>query len=422
MYWLVSYEREYGDGFGYSNNKLDGYTTSDYLRAVTRFNLFDMSSRRLCRFDLNTFCKLLKSGQTKNIWLQDGCNELFGENNTYNSFIGRCNIRSIDPIKCVLRYPDSGKAYYTDKFNLAVIEYTPDYLVALNYLGRVKHMSFDDAIIQFSARNYEVLSNVGINDIKLISRGRSISVEDHAKLTYIQSSKEHIDIIEKSNRANQIKDITSSGGYHIGSNGVLTITSEPESIVCKNCSEVVMSRDDSFERLKIVDIAGTCKELPDRFASRALNLSAIRLPIDIRKIGSQSFNWTSIEKLDLRVYTKLRTIRWESFCNNGKLKEVYLPDNLTRVVQTFMNNPKLETILLPRNCKEVSKDIFHSNTSLKRIGLPVERFRLSPSYYKSDSPLRQLEELYTTKENYDMALEIAQLSGHSITIRVGNRT
>lgn len=222
--------------------------------------------------------------------------------------------------------------------------------------------------------------------------------------------------------ANREVELKSTGGYSIGKNGVLTITGNPVSIVCRDCYEILVDvLDYHSRRIKIIDISGKCKTIPSDFADDCRVLEVLRLPSGIRRIEDLNFNNTFLEKLDLRMYKKLRTIGWNTFSYNRVLKEAYLPDNLYEITMNFSYNPVLETILLPKNMIEMSVHILINNPSLKRLGLPAGDFRIEG---RVDGPCRNLsnlQEIYATNKNYDTALKIAGMSGHIVKIVVGKR-
>lgn len=421
MYWLVSYERDRNDEYMGISHSFSDIQTEEYLKKIKKFNLFDMQSRRRCKFGLELFIQELKRGNIKNVWLKDGCTELFSSRKIY-LFGNDSNILSAGPVQCILRNISSSASAYREKNHVFAIEYSSDYLVMLDYLGREKVMSFDDAATQLYIGCNPIRSNLCREDLQKISKGRSKDVEESAKLTYIESSKAYVDKIEKAKAANQVVEITSDGGYHIGSNGVLTITGNPESIVCRDCWEILVDiLDYHSRRIKIIDISGKCKTIPRDFADDCRVLEVLRLPSGIQRIGDSNFNNTLLEKLDLRMYKKLRTIGWETFSRNRVLKEAYLPDNLGRILQNFSENPVLETILLPKNMVEMSVFTLISNPSLKRLGLPAGDFRIDGRVNEPCSNLSNLEEIYATKKNYDRALEIVRMAGHNVKIIVGDR-
>lgn len=421
MYWLVSYERDREDEYIGSFHSFSDIRTEEYLKKIKKFNMFDMKSRKKCKFGLELFIQELKRGNIKNVWIKDGCTELFSSCKT-SVFGADSNIMSAGPVQCVRKDFNRGLFVYREKNYVSAIEYSSDYLVLLDYLGREKIMSFEDADVQLYHCHNTVMSNLRLEDLQKISKGRNKDVEEYSKLTYIASSKNYSDKIEEAGMANHVVELTSAGGYHIGSNGVLTITGNPESIVCRDCSEILVDSLGYHSRnIKIIDISGKCKTIPRDFADDCRVLEVLRLPSGIQRIGASNFNDTFLKKLDLRMYKKLRTVGWGTFSRNRVLKEAYLPDNLGKLLQSLSENPVLETILLPKNMIEMSVIVLTSNPSLKRLGLPAGDFRLDGKVNGHCSNLSNLREIYATKENYDRALDIVRMAGHNVKIIVGER-
>lgn len=421
MYWLVSYERFIGDGYDEVSIRL-GSSESKYIKLITKFNLFDLESRKLVRVKLDEFSELMRGHEIKNVWLRDGCRELFSLSNSSYHRLEMCNIQDILPMHTVFRNEYNGNIRSKDQCTMYMVEYTSEYIVALDHLGRVSVLSFDDALIQLEAGCEYIKCNLGIDDVRELSKGRNVYIENHKMIEYTENSGKYTERIKDSERDNSVREMIGSGGYYVGSNGVLTITGDPVTITCNNCDKIIVSDKSSFDFTKFVVIGGSCKSTPDGFLSYAKKLETLRLPQGIQRLGARNLSFTNMTKIDLRMYSRLRTLGWLSLSNNYLLTEVYFPDNVTKLGLCCRYNRELRTMLLPKKCISLQSDVFDTNVKLERIGLPEGKFSI-PGLDKvhPDSIFNSLKEIYATNENYDMAKRMADMAGHKVSIIVGER-
>lgn len=421
MYWLVSYERFIGDGYDEVSIRL-GSSESKYIKLITKFNLFDLESRKLVRLKLDEFSELMRGHKIKNVWLRDGSKELFSLSNSSYHGLEMCNIQDILPMHTVFRNEYNGNIRSKDQCTMYMIEYTSEYIVALDHLGRVSVLSFDDALIQLEAGCEYIKCNLGIDDVRELSKGRNVYIENHKMIEYTENSGKYTERIKDSERDNSVREMIGSGGYYVGSNGVLTITGDPVTITCNNCDKIIVSDRSSFDVTEFVVIGGSCKSTPDGFLSYAKKLETLRLPQGIQRLGARNLSFTNMTKIDLRMYSRLRTLGWLSLSNNYLLTEVYFPDNVTKLGVCCRYNRELRTMLLPKKCISLQSDVFATNVKLEQIGLPEGKFSI-PGLDKvhPDSIFNSLKEIYATNENYDMAKRMAEMAGHKVSIIVGER-
>lgn len=422
MYWLVSYEIPMDVAIDGEKIRLDINTLERYFYSITTLNVFNLTSRKMEAIELSKFIDLIKLNKIQNVWI-DGSDLFKKDRNT--GVVSSC-LRSVEPLWAYCRGIQRKRMYlrHYAKYDLAVIEYTSEYLITLNYGGKVSVLSFEDVIVQLSGDDFRSADcNLSLSDIQELRDGKHKNLSEIKRATRVEVSGEHLKKVRETETINSVKDITTSGGYHIASNGVLTITGSPNIIVCRECYDIVVGVDSSFADIQLMNIEGKCKILPEFFGARMGRATTFKLPDGLQRIGSHCFTCTKMDRFDLRKYTKVREIGKRSFCENQSLKELYLPDNVTKIITSCKENSNMEVLLLPRNCRELALDVLFSSISLRKLGLPEKRFSIHEGnpYSSLENCIVSLVEIYTTKENYGLAKEIVRFCRRDVKIIVGNR-
>jgi len=149
-----------------------------------------------------------------------------------------------------------------------------------------------------------------------------------------------------------------------------------EVLECPNTIEKINTMDDisqkyqwSYEsRLARVVLPEKIKEIPKLLFSDCYNLKEITIPDGVTKIEERAFYWSGIENINLP--TTLQTIGKEAFSECNYLKSIILPPNLKTIEERAFSCSKLESVNLPSSVVTLGESVFEYCYSLKSVVLP----------------------------------------------------